>query len=122
MLITVVLAGVTSVIISTVDVLYNASSSNETERIEHQESKQIMSMFEGGLIISFFMYIGILAVTFLTRISTKLVGVVLIVVGILAIGATFLWGIIPFGLLLPAGILALRQKKQQSSSDYSYAR
>ena len=122
MLITVVLAGVTSVIISTTDVFYNGSSSNATERIEHQETKQIMSVFEGGLIIAFFMYIGILVVTFLTRISTKLAGVILIVVGILAITGTFLWGIIPFGLLLPAGILALRQKKQQSSSDYSYAR
>ncbi len=119
MLITVVLAGVTSVIISTVDVFYNASTSNVTERIQQQETKQIMSMFEGGLIIAFFMYIGILVVTFLTRIRTKLAGVVLIVVGILAIGATFLWGIIPFGLLLPAGILALRQKKQQSPSDWS---
>jgi hypothetical protein len=122
MLITVVLAGVTSVMISTTDVFYNASSSNVTARVEHEETKQIMSMFEGGLIIAFFMYIGILVVTFVTRIKTKLVGVVLIVVGVLAIGATFLWGIIPFGLLLPAGILALRQKQQRLPSDYSSGR
>lgn len=122
MIITVVLAGVTSVIISTTDVFYNASSSNVTKRVEHEEAKKIMSMFESGLIVAFFMYIGIFVVTFVTRFKTRLVGVVLIVVGALAISATFLWGIIPFGLLLPAGILALRQKQPQSPSDYSWGR
>lgn len=117
MIITVVLAGVTSVIISTTDVFYNASSSNITKRVEHEEAKKILYMFEFGLIVSFFMYIGIFLVTFMKRFKTKLVGVVLIVVGALAIGTTFLWGIIPFGLLLPAGILALRQKQQQSPVD-----
>ena len=120
MLITVVLAGVTSVIISTTDVFYNAS--NVTAQLKHTETKQLLSQFEGGMIIAFFMYIGIFLVTFMRRFKTKLVGVVLIVVGALAIGTTFLWGIIPFGLLLPAGILALRQKQPQSPSDYSWDR
>ena len=115
MLITVVLAGVTSVIISTTDVFYNAS--NVTARLKHTETKQILSLFERGMIIAFFMYIGIFVVTFVTRFKTGLVGLVLIVVGALAIGVTFLWGIIPYGLLLPAGILALRQKQQQLPND-----
>ena len=112
----------TSVIISTTDVFYNASSSNVTERVKHEETKQIMTVFETGLIVAFFMYIGIFVVTFVTRIKIKLAGVVLIVVGALAIGVTFLWGIIPFGLLLPAGILALRQKQQRLPNDYSWGR
>lgn len=122
MIITVVLAGVTSVIMSTTDVFYNASSSNITKRVEYEEAKKIMSMFESGLIVAFFMYVAIFVVTFVTRFKTKLVGVVLIVVGVLAIGSTFLWGIIPFGLLLPAGILAFRKKQQQLPRDYSWGR
>ena len=55
MIITVVLAGVTSVIISTTDVFYNASSTNVTKRVEHQDAKKILYMFESGLIIAFFM-------------------------------------------------------------------
>src|SRR6476619_7660202 len=122
MIITVVLAEVTSVIISTTDVFYNSSSTNITKRVEHQDAKKILYMFESGLIIAFFMYIGIFLVTFVRRFKTRLVGVVLIVVGALAIGTTFFWGIIPFGLLLPAGIIALRQKQPQSPSYYSEGR
>ena len=92
MLITLVLAGVTSVIISTTDVFYN--SSNVTARLKHTETKQILSQFVGGMIIAFFMYIGIFVVTFVTRFKTRLVGLVLIVVGAVAIGVTFFWGFI----------------------------
>ena len=46
------------------------------------------------MIIAFFMYIGIFVVTFVTRFKTGLVGLVLIVVGAVAIGVTFFWEII----------------------------
>ncbi len=122
MLITVVLIGVTSILISTTDVLFISSTSNETERVEHETTRQLMSMFEGGLVLALFMYIAALVVTFVVRTKTKLVGVALIVIGVLAVAATYLWGIVPFGLLLPAGILAIRLKQQQLPSDYSFGR
>ncbi len=81
-----------------------------------------MSMFEGGLVLGLLMYIAAFVVTFVVRTRTKLVGVALIVIGVLAVAATYLWGIISFGLLLPAGILAIRLKQQQPPGDYYLGR
>lgn len=56
------------------------------------------------------MYIGLIPIMFAVKSKTKAVGIILLVIGFLAMVITNLWGIIPFALLLPAGILALRYK------------
>jgi hypothetical protein len=64
-----------------------------------------------GISGAFFMLIALIPITFIIR-KPKVVGIILIIFGIIITGITNLWGIIPLALLLPAGIVALREKKQ----------
>jgi hypothetical protein len=48
-----------------------------------------------------------IVITFVVK-NTKAVGITLLVIGVIAMAITNLWGIMPFALLLPAGIVALR--------------
>jgi hypothetical protein len=61
---------------------------------------------------AFLLYIVILVITFAVKRKTKAVGVTIIILGIITMAVTNGWGIIPFALLLPAGIVALRYKKR----------
>ncbi len=56
------------------------------------------------------MYIAMIPITFAIKSKTKAVGIILLVIGFIAMVITNMWGIIPFALLLPSGILALRYK------------
>jgi hypothetical protein len=56
------------------------------------------------------MYIGLIPVVFVVKNNTKAVGFVLLVIGVITTLITNFWGLIPFALLLPAGIVALRYK------------
>ena len=60
------------------------------------------------------MYIALIPITFIAKKRVKAVGVTLIVLGFIAMLITNGWGIIPFALLLPAGILGLRYKKPKA--------
>jgi len=91
----------------------NMSRPTENELQQHTESQMSGSTFVGGAFISFFIYIIILVVTFTVKRKTKAVGITILVLGILAMVATNFWGIIPFALLLPAGIVALRYKPRK---------
>jgi len=93
------------------DVFLNMSRPTENERQEHETSKEKLSNFIGGTFFAFFIYIAVLVVTFAVRTKTKAVGITIIILGVIGMATTNLWGIIPFALLLPAGISALRYKQ-----------
>jgi formate/nitrite transporter FocA (FNT family) len=102
------------------DVLLNMSRPTESERQEQAVKQTSNSAFVGGVLIAFFIYIAILVVTFAVRTKTKAVGITIIILGVIGMATTNLWGIIPFALLLPAGISALRYKREliKPSSDH----
>jgi hypothetical protein len=93
------------------DTLLNMSHPTESERKEHESDYAWISPAIGGLFFAFLIYIAILAVTFAVRTKTKAVGIIIIILGVIGMATTNLWGIIPFALLLPAGISALRHKE-----------
>jgi Sec-independent protein secretion pathway component TatC len=62
------------------------------------------------------MYIALIPITFAVKNKTKVVGIILLVIGVITTAITNLWGIIPFALLLPAGILSLRFKKRKATT------
>jgi glucan phosphoethanolaminetransferase (alkaline phosphatase superfamily) len=105
---TLLLGGVKSV----GDTLLNMSRPTESERQEHVTTYAWISPAIGGLFFAFLIYIAILVVTFAVRTKTKAVGITIIILGIIGMATTNLWGIIPFALLLPAGISALRYKRE----------
>jgi hypothetical protein len=51
-----------------------------------------------------------LVLTFVIANKIKALGIILIVIGLITMIITNFWGIIPFALLLPAGVVALRYK------------
>ena len=98
------------------DVFLNMSRPTESERMEQEATKEKISLFVGGTFFAFFVYIAILVVTFAVKTRTKVVGIANIILGVIGMATTNLWGIIPFALLLPAGISALRHKPLTQST------
>jgi hypothetical protein len=105
-----------SAIVSTTDVLIEMPDPSERELQEHEEVTSSWIPFIGGLAFSFVLYIIMLVLTFVIANKTKALGIILIVIGFIATVITNFWGIIPFALLLPAGIVALRYKPILSRS------
>ena len=88
----------------------NLSPNNPQNAINQQKFENANArnqLFLMGLGLAFFMYIGAIVITFVAK-NTKAVGTTLLGIGVIAMVITNYWGIIPFGLLLPAGIVALR--------------
>jgi hypothetical protein len=109
----VVIVGVMSV----GDVLLNMSCPTESERLEHEEQTAWMIPAMGGLFLTFLVYIIILIVIFAVRTKTKAVGITILILRIITMAITNLWGIIPFALLLAASIVALRYKPSTKVPD-----
>jgi len=109
-LLTLGLAITVGFVTSVSDNLFNASRPTEQERTIHEAAKSKTSPFLAGTAFAFFLYIAMLIITFVVRTRTKAVGIILLVLGVICVVITNLWGIIPFALLLPAAILALRNK------------
>jgi uncharacterized membrane protein len=109
-LLTIGLLLTVGVLTSISDNFFNASRPTEQERTIHEASKSKTSPFLAGTAFAFFLYIVMLIITFVVKTRTKAVGIVLLVLGVICVAITNFWGIIPFALLLPAAILALRQK------------
>jgi len=114
------LIGLGGLLLGTGDVLLNVSESIDPNNPETQQARREQQRvvaetapFVAGLGLSLFMYIGLIPITFAVKNKTKVVGIILLVIGVITTAITNLWGIIPFALLLPAGILALRFKKQK---------
>ena len=98
-------------LLGTSDVLLNMTKPTEQERTIHEATKSSVSPFLAGTAIAFFLYIVLLVITFVVK-RAKLTGILLLVLGVIAMAITNFWGIIPFALLLPAGIVALRYKPE----------
>jgi hypothetical protein len=47
-----------------------------------------------------------LAITFAIKTKIRMAAILYLELAVIAVGISFFWGIIPFALLLPAGILA----------------
>lgn len=109
------------ILTGTSDVFFNASQtldqSSTPEQLqrerEQREAEQAQfDPFMAGLAFGFILYIVTLVMTFVIRTRTKILGIIFIVLGVIAVAITNGWGIIPFALLLPAGIVALRYKSR----------
>ena len=98
------------VLTSISDNFFNMSRPTEQRRTIHEAEQSKTSPFLAGAFIAFFLYIVMLIFTFVVKARMRAVGITLIVAGIICVAITNFWGIIPFALLLPAGILALRHK------------
>jgi len=97
---------------------YGNSSQITTQQTSHDVNEKTFNSFAAGTMFSLFVYIAGIVLTFVVK-NVKAIGIVLIVViGIIPITITNGWGIIPFALLLPAGIVAIRQgrNKQKQST------
>ena len=90
---------------------YMSSSQLAQKEKAHVATEQMFSSFGAGTAFSLILFIAAIPITFIVR-NMKAVGIILIIFGIISIAITRGWGIIPFALLLPAGIVALREKKQ----------
>jgi hypothetical protein len=111
------LIGLGGLLLGTGEVFLNSSESIDPTNPETQQARREFDQtvastapFVAGLFLSFFMYIGLIPITFAVKAKTKAVGIILLVIGFISMVITNGWGIIPFALLLPAGILALRYK------------
>jgi len=109
--------------LGTSDILLNMSESIDPSNPETQQAREELTPIEAqtapffaGLFLSFFMYIAAIPLTFAIKSKTKMVRIILLVIGVITTEITNLWRIIPFALLLPAGILALRYKKKTKVS------
>ena len=74
------------------DVLMNMSWPTERELEQHTESQNKSSVFVGVAMISFFIYIIILIITFVVKKRTKTAGVTILILEIITMAATNLWG------------------------------
>jgi hypothetical protein len=97
-------------LVGTTDTLVSMSSPTKQERVIHETTRSSVTPFMAGTGIAFFLYLALLVITFVVKTKTKLLGILYLVLGAIAVGITFFWGIIPFALLLPAAIVAIRRK------------
>lgn len=89
---------------------YGNSSQLAIQTQRHAESEKVFSAFAAGTAFSLVLFIVSIPATFLIK-KTKVIGIMLIVIAVITTAITNGWGIIPLALLLPAGILAIKQKK-----------
>lgn len=120
MLLTIGLFMTLSFFSGTVGVLVNVSKNlspnnpqNAVNQQNYENTKARSDILSTGLAFSFLFYIGCIVITFVIK-NTKAVGIILLSLGFIATIITNGWGIIPFALLLPAGIVALRLKAERN--------
>ena len=91
---------------------YGNSSQIATQEQTHAANAVVFSSFAAGTAFSLMLFIAMIPITFIVK-NVKVVGIILIVFSVISVAITNGWGIIPFALLLPAGIVALREKKSK---------
>jgi hypothetical protein len=79
----------------------------------YQATKARSDQLVTGLAFALIFYIVCIVITFVVK-NTKIVGGILLGLGVIAVPITNGWGIISFALLLPAGIVAIRYKPEVS--------
>src|SRR5574342_866869 len=79
----------------------------EETQINPSAKRQIdMQYITAGVGVSIFSFIVALVLAFVIKERTKIVGISLIIIAVITFFAMGLFGVIPFALLLPAGIVA----------------
>jgi hypothetical protein len=94
---------------------YGNGSQIMTQQQKHDASEKSFSAFAGGTALSLLLFIIAIPITFIVK-NGKGVGIVLIAFGIISMVITNGWGIIPFCLLLPAGILAIKESRKPTTT------
>lgn len=89
---------------------YGNGSELATQQQKHAANEAVFKPFGEGVFLSFLIYIALIPITFIIKSKTKVVGIIVIILGFITMAITNVWGLIPFALLLPAGILAIRYK------------
>jgi hypothetical protein len=97
-------------LVGTGDTLFGMTRPTEQERVIHETNRSSVVPIMAGTGVAFFLYLALLVITFAVKTKANLVGISFLVLGAIAVGITFFWGIIPFALLLPAAIFAIRHK------------
>jgi hypothetical protein len=87
-LFTIGLALVVGGLMSVSDVLMNMSRPTESELQRHIESQETSSVFVGGAMFAFLLYIVILVITFAIKRKTKAVAMSIIILGIITVAVT----------------------------------
>jgi hypothetical protein len=89
------------------------------DRQEQAQIQQSASLALGGFALAFLVYIVLLIITFVVKEDkhAKALRIIFLVVGFLAVLATNGWGIIPYALLIPAGVLAIREAKRRDKEE-----
>jgi uncharacterized membrane protein len=96
---------------------------SEESRRQYQENQNTMNYIYTAVPFSILLLIIAIIVAFVAtkpRKQTKLAGIVLILISIGTLIATSWIGILPFALLLPAGILAIRFKLNEPQPEPTY--
>lgn len=89
----------------------------EETQINPSAKRQIdMQYITAGVGVSIFSFIVALVLAFVIKERTKIVGISLIIIAVITFFAMGLFGVIPFALLLPAGIVAIRYKLQAKAT------
>jgi hypothetical protein len=106
----------TGVLNVTMNVLENMTrdESDNASSMKRQADMQYVSAAAGVTIV---LYIAALVLAFTIKQRTKIVGISLILIAIITVIATSLFGVIGFALLLPAGIVAFRYKQSPKVVD-----
>ena len=99
-------AGVLDVTLNVLENMTNQESQSAPS-IKRQADIQYIS---GAVGISILLFIIALVIAFAVKQRTKIVGIILIIISVATLVSIGLFGVIPFALLLPAGIVALRFK------------
>lgn len=85
----------------------------DTETYPQSERKSDLTYIGSSAGLSIFLMIIAIILVFVLPNQTKIVGVYLIIVSAVILIAIGLYGILPFALFLPAGIVALRYKQSR---------
>jgi hypothetical protein len=85
--------------------------------LEQQQGMSEGSNFIGLAFLSLVLYGIMLALTFILKPEkSKILGIILLVLGFIAVITSLVWGIVAYALLIPAGILAIKHKPSPLSS------
>lgn len=108
-----ILGGTANVFLDMADEFDPGNPDTEERRQEWAEREAEAAPVVGGLWLSFFLFLILIPIVFATKTHTKVVGVLIIFVALITSLSGNWMMIIPFALLLPAGIVALRYKRQE---------
>lgn len=95
----------------TINVFENMTG-EESQTAPSTKRQADIQYISGAIGISVVLFIVALVIAFAVKQRTKIVGIILIIISVATLISIGFFGVIPFALLLPAGIVALRFRSQ----------